>query len=491
MDIQNHFNLLDEPWVPIAGANKISLRQVFSESHHRTLGGNPIEKIALMKLLLAIAQTAYTPQDDEDWIALGITGMAQKCLIYLDHWQDRFWLYGPKPFLQMPGIVKAAEQNFGAVLPEIATGNTTILMALQQTKPLSDAEKALLIVTLMGLALGGKKTDCKATLTPGYQKKKTSIPGPSVGFRGLLHNFLETNTLLQTLWLNLLTQEKIEQLPIYPAGLGTAPWEKMPEGEECETAIQLKKSLIGRLIPMSRFCLLSESTLHYSEGISHLTYKEGIWDPSIGVSLNKDTKAIWSDPKKQPWRWLTALLSFISAENADKDHFECTQIRATLPRARQQVDTLSIWSGGLKVSSNAGEQYVSGNDDFVTSRITLKSNLLGTTWYAQLKSEMAELDNLSKILYSSVVGYFKVLKAEGGPQASIATQLYWQLCERHFQAMVNACDDSEKITSVRKKIAYVVYKTYDTICANHTARQLDAWASTRPNLSKYLQTKCL
>jgi CRISPR system Cascade subunit CasA len=157
--VENRFNLIDEPWLPIADVGLVSLKEVFSNTHYRSLGGNPVQKIALMKLLLAIAQAAYTPEDEANWQALRVDGLAQHCLAYLDQWHDRFYLYGEKPFLQMPLVKKAKVQSYGAVQPEIATGNTTVLTQNQQERAYSDAEKALLLVILMSFALGGKKTD--------------------------------------------------------------------------------------------------------------------------------------------------------------------------------------------------------------------------------------------------------------------------------------------------------------------------------------------
>jgi len=51
---------------------------------------------------LAIAQAACTPEDDDDWASIQPGGLAERCLGYLDKWHDRFYLYGEKPFLQMP-----------------------------------------------------------------------------------------------------------------------------------------------------------------------------------------------------------------------------------------------------------------------------------------------------------------------------------------------------------------------------------------------------
>lgn len=492
MTVKNRFNLIDEPWIPIADVGQVSLRQLFSQTEYRSLGGNPVQKIALTKLLLAIAQAAYTPEDDDDWSRLQPTGLADECLKYLDQWHDRFYLFGEKPFMQIPAIKTAAVQNFGAVLPEVSTGNTTVLTQSQIEKNLTDADKALLIVQLMGFGLGGKKTDNSVVLSPGYQDKandkgkpSTGKPGASIGFLGFLHNFLNGATLLETLWVNLFSHEQLANLGIYPQGLGVAPWQQMPTGESCPVAENLKSSLVGRLVPLSRFCLLADNGLHYSEGIAHPGYKESGIDPSVSVDFStNDPKAIWVDPEKRPWRLLTALLSFLSQTN--NQGFNCYQLRLNMSRAIQKMPTIGIWSGGLRVSSNAGEQYVSGSNDFVESIIQLNGDILGGVWFANLQLEMDELDKLSKIVYSATLNYFKNQNMESKGQAALAGNLFWQLCERRFQDLVYACDSAEKALVLRPIFVRFVNKAYDSHCPKDTARQLDSWAKNHPNLSKYL-----
>ncbi len=489
---ENNFSLLNEPWIPIVNVGRVSLRQLFSDPSYRALGGNSVQKIALTKLLLAIAQAAYTPTDDEDWAALGSQGLAEKCLQYLDQWQDSFYLYGDKPFLQIPEISKAAEQSLGAVLPEIATGNTTVYNALQLEKELDNADKALLILTLMGFALSGKKTDNTVVLSEGYTEKckpngkgMSGKSGTSLGFMGFLHSFLQGESILQSLWFNLLTQEDIVAIGLYPQGLGIAPWEAMPQGEVCSIAQHLQQSLIGRLIPISRFCLLSDNGLHYSEGIAHPNYKSGVVDPSVAVDFTKNPpKLIWVDSERRPWRFLTALLSFMEANSGS---FKCYHLSFGLLRARQEATKIGIWSGGLKVSSNAGEQYCSGSDDFVESTIFMESSYLGEPWYQQLKLEMTELDQIAKIIYGSTKSFFADLGIHDAKQAANASNLFWQLSERQFQNLLDVCDDSEKTKTLRKTFAKFASKSYDDQCPKDTARQLDAWAKNHPNLRKYLK----
>jgi CRISPR system Cascade subunit CasA len=492
MTTANRFNLIDEPWVPVVDVGRVSLRQLFTHPEYRALGGNPVQKIAITKLLLAIAQAAATPNDDVEWANMRAAGMSERCLSYLDLWHDRFWLFGARPFLQLPSIVAAAIQPAGAVLPEVATGNTTVLTQIQVEKPLSDADSAVLLITLMSFCLGGKKTDNGVVLSDGYLgktndkgKPSTGKPGPALGYFGFLHSFLLGSSLTETLWMNLLTTEQIAGLRMFTEGIGQAPWERMPEGEACPTAVRLAGSLMGRLVPLSRFCLLAESGVHYSEGVAHQGYKAGMTDPSVSVDYSgKEPKVLWVDPEKRPWRTLTAMLSFLGASHAGG--FDCQQVRGGLPRASRHAESVGIWSGGLRVSSNAGEQFVSGFDDFVESVVMLPKIQLGETWFLHLQQEMAGLDQLAKIAYSATMRYFKTLGMEGKEQASQASNLFWQLCERQFQTLVDGCDDPDQVRTLRRRFAGFVRQSYEHHCPNGTARQLEAWAQHLPNLGRYL-----
>ena len=51
------FSLISQPWIPVTGLGKKSLREIFS-TPFSSIGGNPIEHISLFKFLLAIAQSA-------------------------------------------------------------------------------------------------------------------------------------------------------------------------------------------------------------------------------------------------------------------------------------------------------------------------------------------------------------------------------------------------------------------------------------------------
>lgn len=475
--IAHRFNLVEEPWIPIIGKDMVSLKQLFSCSDYNEIGGNPTQKISITKLLLAIAQSAHTPKDEEACRELGPQGIAKQCLTYLEKHKEKFWLYGERPFLQMPEIIKAKAQKLSAVLPEIATGNNPLVFEAQKERDLNDAEKALLILTLMGFALGGKKTDNSVSLTEGYEKPKTGKPGASVGYLGYLHNFVVGKNVQETIWLNLFTEEQLSKINAWPKGLGVAPWECMPKGEDCPVARGLKDSYLGRLVPLSRFCLLSDEGLHYSEGIHFTSHKEGGVDPSVGIDYSKkEWKASWVDPEKRPWRMITSFLSYLGKTKINS--YECLFIREGLARAKW-VPIIGIWSGGLRVSSNAGEQFVSGSDDFVESKIYLSADSIGNDkQFWQIEEEMKLLDQFSETVRRSVLNYYQQLKVNGAKHTQIAVSLFWQLCEKYAQTLFQSNDPK----CLRLKFKNIVEDVYNYHCPKQTARQISSWANHRPKI---------
>lgn len=480
------FNLVREKWVPIAGKERASLGDLFIDASLPRFGGNAIEKISLLKLALAIAQASGTPEDNTAWRNLGSTGLAAQAMAYLAKHEDEFWLYGDRPFLQMRAISDAEEVPYGALQPEIATGNTTVLIQSQIERTCSPEEVAVLLVTLMNFAQGGKKADNSVVLSTGYHGKSnekgnpsTAKAGPALGFLGYLHSFLLGSSIQETIWLNLLTQRDIEGMSYLSEGLGRAAWEAMPIGEDDLIARKLRESYLGRLVPLSRFVLFTSKGVHYSEGIPFPGHKEGAHDPSIAVSAGSDRKALWTNPDLRPWRQLPALLSFFDATSTDQ--FDCRLLRIAIPRASQELPCFALWSGGLKVSSNAGEQYVSGLDDFVESEVLLSSAWMEAVWFQRLKIEMEDLKTLSKSLYGSIASYFKTLKAEGKEIAAKASGVFWEDCESIFPELVVACGESSdgNLFAKRKQFARFAEECYDRACPRESARQIEAWAAHR------------
>ena len=205
---KSDFNLIEEQWIPVAQIGLVSLRDIFSNPDLPALGGSVLEKIAVMKLLLAIAQASYTPRDNKDWLELGISGLKEKCLSYLEQQKPYFSLYGEHPFLQFTQVKKAEIKPYSILFPEIASGNTSLLFHSQVAPAitdLDDAKKALALLVQMSSCFSGKKVDASVVLSPGYVKSKSAKSGPALCSLGLLHSFFTGENILDTIWFNLLT----------------------------------------------------------------------------------------------------------------------------------------------------------------------------------------------------------------------------------------------------------------------------------------------
>jgi CRISPR system CASCADE complex protein CasA/Cse1 len=486
--IEKRFNLIDEKWIPIADTGLASLHDVFSDGTLTALGGDPVQKISVFKLLLAIAQSAWTPSDETEWRKVGVSGMSERVLRYLEKWHDAFWLYGDKPFLQMPEIAKAKKKSYGELQMMVSTGNTTVLTQYQIEKALSDSDKALLLIQTMCFALGGKKGGSEIVLTEGYEKSKSLKYGSSLGQFGFLHNFVFTYNLQDSIYINLFTKKEISSYSYLSLGIGIAPWEQMPLGENDSIAQKLKQSYMGRLLTLSRFLLFTDTGAHFTEGIIYNTDQERMLDPSISVCFSgKEPVALKVNTEIRPWRKLTALLSYVMDE---KNKYECPQIKLGLSRM-YEYQSFSIWSGGVRVHANSGEQYLSGTDDFVESEVQLSGSIFdnASDFITTLNNEMEIMDTISGKVYVCVIGYFKQLKVDGDKTAKKATGIYWQLCERIFQKLVDSCatdTSGNKAKEYQKIYLAHAYSTYDQFCPNQSARQMEAWAANRFGFEKKL-----
>ncbi|MGR3219465.1 MAG: type I-E CRISPR-associated protein Cse1/CasA [Candidatus Anammoxibacter sp.] len=493
MPVPNRFNLVDEPWVPVAGRGLVGLATVFSDHSLSALGGNPVQKIALTKLLLAIAQSACTPTDDEDWKTLGASGMAKKSLDYLTAKRDLFWLYGERPFLQMPVIANIIfndikEKNKEPKIlgsgdfPNLPNDNNTILLQSESPNCMSDAEKTLFILSLMSFALAGKQCHCN--------NMKPAIVGPSLGRACYLHSYFEAESIFETLFLNILTTENINNLKFLSEGVGVPIWEK--------TSIDtISNTYLDMLVPACRFVFLHDERIYMLEGLKYPNHKEGWAELTMAINRSgKDIRVLQADTEKKPWRSLTSILSFIY----DQSGYECRQLIYGREKLKiSDIQNIRIWSGGLKVTGDSFGQKVKGTDDYIESEIQLATSALGKDWFSKLKQEMDELEGIAQELKRSVYKAnkrdIKESKEKDKRSVSISNEtetLFWQLCEQKFQELVDACQtvsldpSSEEVKKLRRVFAEFVNKAYNTYCPKDTARQMDAWVANRPNLSKYL-----
>lgn len=504
---ENRFNLIDEPWIPVAGKGKVGLKEIFSDTTLTALGGNPVEKISVFKLLLAIAQSAFTPKDETEWESVGCDGMQKKILTYLKQNYDCFWLYGEKPFLQMPEIEKAAKKlpdekkqcdvkiGSGAFPDLMADNNTFVSQYDFSDISESDSMKALFLLSVINFSFYGKQVNNNIVLSSTIKKGQIAKPGPSLGFNNYLHSYGFIGNILNSVYYNLTTQEKINEIKVLGNEIGIPFWQKMPTSEDDEIAKRSKQTLIGHLLPLSRFVFLTDKGIYFTEGIqyqfSNADKKKGIADADwIESSFSwqiKDgnIKALYADVNKKPWR---NLVSLIVKRDIEKE-YNNLGLEIFFNRISTKNVNFNLWSGGIDVSGDAFGKKIKGSDDFIESEVQLSSEIFSSTskFLTNLENEMGKLkDRADVYLNNSVYGYYKTLSIKPDNFITLAKQDFWQLCESSFQQLVEACEcpDGEDITNrlepFTKKFNSYVLQIYNQYCPNQTARQLEAWAKNKP-----------
>ena len=496
--MKNAFNLLDEPWIPTTGSNPISLLEAWELDTPRLLGGTAIQKLSILKLLLAIAQRAYTPANTKEWRDLGISGLSKHCVEYLERNRSLFFLYGDKPFLQYP-ILDELLTTKGEPLPvqpisrpyhpDIPSDNDSIINQIQSYRKPTDAEKALFLISVMNYSFAGKRVTLIDPLTEGYATKKASAtPGPSIGnYVGYLNTFLLEKTIVGTVFLNMFTHETLAAFPQWEEDPLIPPWEAMPSGENDTNAQKIRNGFMGTLVGMSRFVLLKDDGALFTEGLQYPSHKLG-WREPFMTSRGED-KVSFLDISKKPWRNVTALLSL--SLSGKKSGVSCPQVDLLLLRARTVTEYVGIWSGGLKVRATAGDQSVKQDDDFIESTVWFESKGLGDVMFAELESQMKRLDDMGTVLYRAVRGYFSGLKMDPKQQSAMyaqrSTAQYWEFCETVFQEIVDYWNDSEALNGIHAKIRRKVEEIYNDLCSKETARQLEAWVLHHPFEGRFVK----
>lgn len=486
----DRFSLIDEAWIPVEGGARASLSEVFADGSLVALGGNAIQKVSLLKLLLAIAQVACPVRDVEEWKALGDKGLGERCQAYLQEKKDCFWLYGDRPFLQMPvlGQLVGGKEKPSPIgknyLPDLPAENDTIIFQSQVNRPLTDAEKAIFIISIMNYGLGGKRTVKKLSFSDDSwsRETKSAKPGPSVGgYQGYLNSCLWGTSIRETVWLNLLTRENLDRFERWKGKELIVPWERMPDIRDEDFFMEYREGFMATLCSLSRFVLLKDDGVIYAEGIQYPSHKEGWKEPFLSQTI--EGKPRWLNVTKRPWRELQSLLS--STFNGN-DPYTCPQISLLLGRARLVRDTFGIWSGGLQIRGNAGDFAVKQTDDFIESLVMLHAGDLGSDWFNALGVEMHWLNELSSRIDKSVRRYFTDLGDKQSHIASKAQEMFWALCERQFQHLVDSLLRKHDLLVCRRLFAMYAQQSYDFFCANEGARQMAAWAKNRPKLWDYL-----
>ncbi len=324
-------NLTTDAWIPIVWSDgksgMVSLREAFERGEDiRDLGVRAHERIALMRLLICIAQAALDgPADYDDWRACR-ERIVPSAPAYLDQWRNVFELFGSgQRFLQVSYLKKPSGKTKG---DEDGEGNSTSKLDLALTtghnavlfdnaggsqRTFVPSELALMLVTFQCFSPGGRIGVAlwhgKETAGKGSSDHAPCLAG------GMLHVLLIGDSLAATLWKNLTTKQKTGEF-YGKNSWGKPVWEWMPQGLADRKAVQnSSRTYLGRLVPLTRAIWLASDcrTLLLANGLEYGSYAESGWrEPSATVV----TRSVKGQParvvlpasiEKAAWRELHSL----------------------------------------------------------------------------------------------------------------------------------------------------------------------------------------
>ena len=320
-------NLTIDRWIPVVWSNgkseSVSLNDAFArEEEIADLAVRPHERIALMRLLICIAQAALDgPEDEEDWKACP-TRLIPTALAYLDKWKSAFELFGDGPrFLQLSGLTremskKNDEDDEGSSLSKLdlalATGNNSTLFdnAGGSDRPFTPAELALMLLTFQCFSPSGRigVSTWKGEKTPG---NGSSSHAPCVA-GNMLHTLMRGKSLAESVHRNMLTKKIVSRF----AGenrWGVPVWALFPKSFKDNTAIEnATMTYLGRLVPISRSILLDSDGLLLGNGLAYPPFP-GWRESSSSVVVrktrgNEQRNTLGISLEKAIWRELHALI---------------------------------------------------------------------------------------------------------------------------------------------------------------------------------------
>lgn len=477
------FNLCDAPWIPIAGrAERMSLTELFSGQSPGRLAGNAVDKIVILRFLLAVIHAANRIEDLDAWAALTPEIMAANTRAYLEKHRDYFDLYGDRPFLQFPQLTKGKIKNF---YDADGLNNRSVLSGwgLALARPLSDAETAILLLRNACFAKGGKRFDKELCLSQGVVKGKTGKWGTLLGKNGFLHAYMLGGDLWETLRLNLLTEEELREINAWSNGVGVPFWEAMPSGEADARADEYRRSYQGQLFPLDKFLLLHGGGVIITTGIVYPAYDEGLVDPALTITSDgKNIHAQWAKTDTRPWRQLPALLAFLKSSSHAQPYF-LSMGREKLRRLHPAY--LRLWVGGVVVSYNSGEQSIKGMNDYMESEFAFPVDFMHGDEYLTFCGLMTEIEDLAKRLYGCVAAYYTKIsgKDNAKSQGEKCKSLFWERMEPLAQEILNLAfgeADEGAVCQARGEWFKLLCGVYEECCPRDTPRQLTAWVECHP-----------
>ncbi len=462
-------NLVNDPWIPVILQDKtsaaVSLRDIFARGEAiADLAANPCQRIALMRLLICVAQAALDgPADEAEWRTCR-ERLAPAALAYLDQWQHRFNLFGERAFLQVDGLECKPNSLADKIDLTLAAGNNPTLFDHSATPAGRVQEAAQLVMNLLVFQLYSPGGLISIAKWEGVDTEKHSEHAPCLE-GSMLHTFLRGNTVIDSANLNLLTRKQIDGLP--NIRWGKPNWELNQYSKQALD--DNAATYLGRLVPLARAIRCSDDNPNVVLAAGTRYAKQPInREPAAtlieyGFGATKHPGYLSVDPEKHPWRELHAILAL---QQADKlgGALCLAHIRSL------DATVFDVWAGGLAADK---AKLV----DMAEWSMTLPTDLLDTTVLGRYAHGVDFANQGCATLIKAIKKYAECQKAETIWRDK-ATRTFWTILDSSFSILVRIAlkDDMDMNAQWAPIIAETLHTAYAQTCPHVTPRQIQAYA---------------
>jgi CRISPR system Cascade subunit CasA len=410
---EEHFNLLDEPWILVRNmqgeAEELSVLELFKKAHELDCleGESPTQNVAILRFLLAILYAVFIQVDENGnpssligettsrkealrrWKALWDAPDLPITIIesYLEHYRNRFWLIHPtSPFYQVAGLgsEKAKDKDASQMIPDVPSRIERRFFSLRfgsGASTLSYSEAARWLICLHAWDYAGKK----AVVTDALGNRGSENGGGTgwLGKLGVL--YLKETNIAKTLLMNLVLFSEST-----PALLGGKPiWEEEPRSalkveRHPSGFVELLTQQSRRVLLLRQFDRVSGVTISYGDVFN----KENVfveqmssWHESTEPSAGQKFIPTTHKPDRSLWRNLSSILP----QAAGKKRVTAGVI-TWAGLLKEQVITEATDFSVVAVGTEYGDMQSSINE-IISDELSLNASLLtalGDSWVPRI-----------------------------------------------------------------------------------------------------------
>jgi CRISPR system Cascade subunit CasA len=485
-------NLTTDKWIPVVWQNgkadKVSLLDVYQQGDQmRDLAVRPHERIALMRLLICVAQAALDgPKDHEDWKTCG-KRLPQAAAKYLAKWKHAFELFGDgQRFLQMRGLGEATPVELEKL--DFVDADMSALFS-QESAPgreFPDDWIVFRLLTYQSFAAGGC---CGGSeIVDGKKRPQKGTNGPCRD-GSAFHCIVRKEDLGATVHANLLTKDQVTMMA--PLAWGHPVWEFKTTAIK-DIPENTPMTYLGRLVPVSRAIWVSSDhkTVLNANGLRYPSFSSDDLrlEPGLTVvlrkRLGKQVRAVLSAKKGEsilhPWRELHSVLVLrqadiggpkVLAQIGNEDVFDLWLGAFVTDQAKVLDGVEFVFTrlpGELVTDQNAQARYAEG----IKSATGWESRMRKAIEYYALSLETAgEMPQLE----STHLKLKRERRERIAKHATKSTAHFWTCLEGNSHVLVSSAVTADQ-APWGKVLARAARDAYELACPHGTPRQLKAYA---------------